>query len=172
MQYLPDTAMPNALHRLREFRSFAFDSCSLPGGAWAGRVDLLRRHRFYDALVVGGGDTVFAQAATGVPINARNSARFFFTKAHLAHYEKWAKPFHDDLTALGHVGCVNALVYHLWHGEIANRQYTQRHTMLTLNAFDPQTDIFIGPSGAWQWCSNKPEMHTALRAYFQNRLED
>ena len=58
----------------------------------------------------------------------------------------------------------------LWHGDIARRKYTERDRSLA--DFDPSSDIAIGSTGCWQWNSDKPTMHRAVREYFQSRRED
>jgi hypothetical protein len=148
-----------------------------PGGAhglvWAGHADFLRRHGFYDARIVGGGDLAFAYAAMGFPMEWGNvNFRRHFTPNQISHYESWAKPFYDELSSLGSVGCLDDVVYHLWHGEETNRQYNTRWRVLVDHAFDPNCDIRVNVEGSWSWNSDKPKMHKAMLAYFQERQED
>jgi hypothetical protein len=139
-----------------------------PGMAWAARRELLERHGFFDACVIGGGDTALACAAYGMPeiattlhrMNARQSAR----------YLAWAVPFHQDVC--GNVGALAGEIQHLWHGDLVNRRASERHVGLAVHDFDPHVDIAMGAQGAWRWASAKPALHAYVREYFQRRSED
>jgi hypothetical protein len=149
----------------------------LPGGGhgmvWAGQVDLLRKHGLYDARIVGGGDLAFAHAVIGVPLAAGDKeASRHFAQVQIDHYESWASAFRKELLQLGPVGCLDDIVYHLWHGERMNRRYATRYQVLVDHAFDPNLDIRINAEGTWSWNSDKPEMHKAMKVYFQERQED
>jgi hypothetical protein len=60
----------------------------------------------------------------------------------------------------------------LWHGTIENRRYAQRNKELYRLGFDPKNDIRISSTGAWEWASEKPELHAWARRYFVERDED
>jgi hypothetical protein len=143
------------------------------GGVWAGHVDFLRKHGFYDALIVGSNDAILAHAAIGTTFNAdRWKFDHRLMAPWIAHYEAWSSAFYDDLKRLGKTGCLGNTVYHLWHGEKADRQYVGRHRALADHAFDPSCDIRINEEGSWSWNSDKPEMHEAVRSYFSERREE
>jgi hypothetical protein len=72
----------------------------------------------------------------------------------------------------GNVGYIDHVAYHLWHGEIPNRRYWDRHDAVVKMGFDPATDITIGSNGAWQWARPRPELENFCIDYFQQRLED
>jgi hypothetical protein len=138
------------------------------GYAWASHRDLLERHRFYDACIVGGGDTAMMRAAYG---RFDDTARYLYMNAaRVEHYFDWARPFHADVG--GSVGHVDGTVFHLWHGETANRRYAQRQQDLSGFDFDPAEDIAVDRNGAWRWSSDKPAMHASVQAYFSSRRED
>ena len=135
------------------------------GMAWAARRGLLERHRFFDASVIGGGDTALACAAYGVaPVAAR---LHHMNPMHAARYEAWAKGFHRDVA--GQVGLVSGEIQHLWHGELSARNTTGRHVALAAQGFDPGVDLVHGSQGAWRWASAKPALHALLRDYFAMR---
>lgn len=135
------------------------------GYAWAARRDLLRRHGFYDAAIIGGGDRAVVCAAYGHfagliekhRMNPRQKQRFL----------DWAVPFQADVG--GRVGWIDGDLYHLWHGHIESRRYAERHAALAAQAFDPYTDIAIGEGGVWQWNSDKLALHRMLAEYFVSR---
>lgn len=139
-----------------------------PGMAWAAHRELLARHGFFDACVIGGGDTALACAAYGVPevavrlhgMNALQQRR----------YLAWAEGFHRDVR--GRVGSLDGEILHLWHGELSDRRASERHAGLGAHVFDPETDIAVGADGAWRWVSDKPALHDYVRDYFRRRNED
>lgn len=139
-----------------------------PGMAWAARRELIARHGFYDGCIIGGGDTALACAAYGVPdIAVRlHGMNAWQTRRYLA----WAAPFHRDVG--GRVGAIDGEIRHLWHGELAARRAGERHVGLDAHAFDPRADITLGQDGAWRWASDKPDLHSYVRRYFEGRSED
>jgi hypothetical protein len=87
-----------------------------------------------------------------------------------AHYLRWAQPFADAVQ--GRIGCVSGIALHLWHGDPVNRQYGSRNAILKRHGFDPATDLRLNGEGVWEWASEKPELHGAVKAYFGARRED
>ena len=60
----------------------------------------------------------------------------------------------------------------LYHGTFKNRKHGQRDVICKKFHFDPLKDIKIGKSGAWEWASDKPDLHKEVREYFYSRKED
>lgn len=139
-----------------------------PGFAWAATRDLLERHGFYDACIVGGGDTALASAAFGVWEHAMQI--HCLNRRQRERYSAWAETFHREVR--GSVTCLDGELFHLWHGTLADRRSRQRHQGLGAFAFDPGQDLMIAESGCWQWASDKPELHAYVRDYFFSRKED
>jgi hypothetical protein len=141
---------------------------NLLGYAWVARRSLLDAHGLYDASIIGGGDRDLAVAAYGffddaVDMRSKNAAS-------VAHYASWAQPFHRAVA--GRVEPIRGEIYHLWHGDLAGRRYIERTVQLHALGFDPHVDIAISPQGAWEWATDKPEVHAYLRSYFHSRRED
>jgi hypothetical protein len=141
---------------------------SAKGFAWAARRDLLDRHSFYDACIIGGGDSALAGAA-----------HHCFDELMLLHcmnehqrqrYITWAEPFYE--TVRGETAFLNADIFHLWHGDVGIRKGRSRHEGFQRFQFDPYIDITIGEDDSWQWSTDKPEMHEYVRGYFASRRED
>ena len=138
------------------------------GLAWAAKREILENYGLYDAIIVGGSDTALALALYGR--FEMLIKRLSLNSACREHYLNWARPYHQ---AIGErVGYVAGRVYHLWHGDIGNRAYVNRHKQLAGFTFEPNTDIAIGPNGAWQWARSRPELEGFLKNYFINRAED
>ena len=138
------------------------------GLAWASRRDLLEAFGLYDACILGSGDRAILCAALG---------KFeYCTRALLMndrrkeHYLAWARPYFEAVA--GRIGYISGRAFHLWHGEVKDRQYGVRDQSLEALDFDPFTDIEVDHSGAWRWSSDKQELHAFVRRYFESRDED
>ncbi len=138
------------------------------GMAWAMRREVLAQHGFYDGCVIGGGDTALLCAAYGVPDAI--TELWQMNAAQRDHYTRWASRFHENVK--GRVAALSGEVHHLWHGELENRRYFQRHLDLASHTFDPRTDLRPGADGPWRWATDKPALHALLREYFDTRHED
>ncbi|HTQ39593.1 MAG TPA: hypothetical protein VMJ32_11220 [Pirellulales bacterium] len=145
-----------------------FPGIRAPGHAWAARRKLLGQHGFYDACIIGGGDSALACAAYGeyevLPrLHVDNEPSF-------QHYLRWAEPFHR--CAQGRVSLVTGDLLHLWHGAMSDRRTRRRHRELASFQFDPFVDIALDNHGCWRWNSPKPAMHAFVANYFFARNED
>ena len=137
------------------------------GLAWAARREVLD-HGFYDACIMGSGNRAILCAELG---------RFDFGRQYnhmndrwAEHYLAWARPHFDRVR--GQVGFVKGTLLHLWHGNLKDRNYADRHREFSRFQFDPTSDIAADENGCWRWNSNKPEMHQFVRDYFGSRKED
>lgn len=138
------------------------------GLAWAANRRLLDDHGFYDAGIVGGGDSLMAAAMYG---RTDGSVRMFVLDApRREHYLRWAIPFQKSVG--GRVDYVPGTIYHLAHGSRENRRYEDRHASLASLNFDPDIDLRIGANGAWHWARCRPELEKFLMSYFIDRAED
>lgn len=138
------------------------------GLAWAAKRDILKKHGLYDALILGSADRAMTFAMFGCFDLATCSLNM--NEARERHYLKWAEPFHRSVG--GRIGYLNGRIYHLWHGDIENRGYADRHSILSRFNFDPETDLRIGANGAWQWARPRAEFQQAIVEYFARRAED
>jgi hypothetical protein len=141
---------------------------SSQGLAWAARREVLEANSFYDANIVGGGDALMVRAAYG-RFEAAMSIQEM-NEAQRDHYMRWARGYHRDVA--GKVAHVDGSVFHLWHGDKANRGYRERFTGLRHFGYDPFSDIAIDHGGAWRWNTDKPDLHAYVRSYFLSRKED
>src|SRR5215203_976470 len=138
------------------------------GYAWAARRELLDEHGFYDVCIVGGGDRAMAAAAYG--IFDMVVADHGMNERQEEHYLAWAEPYFESVG--GAVSFADNDLFHLWHGEMRDRWYGERHEGLRRFRFDPYEDIAIDENGSWRWASNKPQMHQWVKEYFVSRRED
>jgi hypothetical protein len=140
------------------------NTCAL-GAAWAVRRDILDRHGLFDEAIVGGGPRLAACAAYGTIDRVMDAQRM--NDRQRERYVAWAQRFASDIK--GSVSCIEGDVFHLWHGDLARRGYGTRFREFERFDFDPGSDITVGKNGAWQWGSDKPDLHHFLRSYFSSR---
>jgi hypothetical protein len=152
-----------------EFFSSEPNGAANPGSAWAFRRDLITEHGLYDAMVLGGGDRLFAYACLGWFEDAIALARLGPQRA--MHYLAWARPLYQRCR--GSIGVIEGRLLHLWHGSLHHRSYLDRHDALEHAGFDPDLHLTIGPGGAWEWTSSTPAgLRSLALNYLRNRLED
>jgi hypothetical protein len=141
---------------------------STAGLAWAARRQVLEKHGLYDACILGTGDRVMLCAALGkLDYGARAT---LMNDRWRRHYLAWARPYSESV--MGRVGSVRGRLFHLWHGDIEDRQYGERQRRLEAFDFDPFNDIAVDHGGCWRWNSDKKALHAFVRSYFESRNED
>ena len=86
------------------------------------------------------------------------------------HYLAWAAAHFRAVQ--GRIGCLDGGLVHLWHGDLTRRRDLERHREFREFVFDPGRDITVGSPGCWRWNSDKPEMHSYVKRYFESRGED
>ncbi len=139
------------------------------GFAWAARRSLLAAHPLYDRDIVGGADVPIAHALLGNEDfwAGNNFYCRHLTPAAMADIAQWSRSIYADVA--GSVAFTPGRVLHLWHGDMASRNYIARLQILLDNAYDPTQDVRIDGNGCWEWSSSKPELHAQVRAYFTAR---
>ncbi len=144
------------------------EGTAAPGFAWGVRREVLERHGFFDACILGGGDR--AMACAGTHSFDELMDRHYMNAKQREHYMGWARPFYE--TVRGEIGYFDQDIFHLWHGDVADRRTRSRHAGLQTFNFDPFSDIQLNSSGSWCWSSDKHELHEYVRGYFTARRED
>ncbi|SPE31986.1 conserved hypothetical protein [Candidatus Sulfotelmatomonas gaucii] len=148
-----------------DMRVNARTSCGL---AWAARREILDQFGFYDACVLGSGNRAIACAMLGRFCDAIDYMQMGPRWAR--HYMNWAQPYFEVVQ--GSVGFAEGGLFHLWHGELENRRYSQRHKFLGSRNFDPGKEIWLDDRGTWRWNGMKSEAEQYVRGYFEARRED
>jgi hypothetical protein len=148
--------------------SRSIDTSVAPGFAWAARREVFERSGIYDSCVVGGAVTVLASAAYGCFDHAMGLHRM--NDVQKQHYMAWAQPFHALVR--NETSFLDGKMFHLWHGEFANRRYRERHQEFSRFHFNPLEDVALDDNGCWRWNTNKPMLHAYVRDYLASRKED
>jgi hypothetical protein len=93
-----------------------------------------------------------------------------YTQPLFTHFASWGRGIHEAVK--GRMNAISGTVFHLWHGDNADRRYLARNRELLAMGFDPTTDIRIGASGCWEWASDKPDLQRWAGDMFVSRRED
>jgi hypothetical protein len=183
MDFTPDTPHWNAsltsrsvVQKLALGETTAQEACLLGGPlkgstsglAWASRRDFLERHGLYDACIIGGGDKAILSAALGTFDDFVRTREM--NPRSVEHYREWAKLYFKEVQ--GRIGYIRGGIFHLWHGDLHNRRTRETLRLFARFNFDPFVDIVVDGNGCWRWNSDKPEMHTWVKNYFESRKED
>ena len=91
------------------------------GFAWGARREVLDAIPLYDKALVGGADHIIAHAAAG-QINHSCIMKSFTQDIDAVN--EWSRLFYAVVR--GKIGYVPGDLYHIWHGDIAKRQYLKR----------------------------------------------
>jgi hypothetical protein len=143
------------------------------GYGWAMRRDVFRRVGLYEGAVSGSADhfmahAIFDRYGTCVEGALKHDHR------QLAHLKAWGRRFHACVQ--GRLGVVPGDLQHLWHGDLADRQYFSRMHAITDHGFDPWTDIVALPGRPLEWTdeavSRKAGLTNFFQRYFATRKED
>ena len=135
---------------------------------WAAWRSLLQRPPLIDVWVAGGGDVANCFAALGVPEAVIQ--RHQLTPAHAAYYLPRARALAQALG--GRVGHVPGTIRALWHGDLNQRGYRDRHGRVAQHGFDPARFLQLAPSGVWAWTDIAADLADDLREHFIRRNED
>lgn len=135
-----------------------------PGLAWGARREIIQKCKIYDAMVMGGGDTMFMHGLFDDLHNVLN----FCGNSLLPHYKEWARQLSDETK--GSFYYLDIRILHLYHGRAANRRYNLRDSWYRKYLFDPYEDIKREENGCWNF--KNLEMKKLVKKYFRMRNED
>jgi hypothetical protein len=138
------------------------------GLAWAARKDVLFQLGFYDAMVVGSGDRAMACAGFGRFEDAVSVASL--TNYRREHYLEWATQFNSLIKES--ISFLNGRLFHLWHGDLSNRRYLERHREFNKLNFNPYVDIVTNEFGCWEWREKDSKFQNFMKSYLTSRKED
>jgi len=139
------------------------------GMAWAARRSEFERCGLFDGAVIGGGDSVKTFAAL------RKFDHFIKTRPCSPGLVTYAENWIRRAEAAGLLQYLDNLphhVFHLWHGEVADRNYRGRRRVLVDHDFDPTVDIELAENGTWRWTHPQGELAREVGDYFFARKED
>lgn len=138
------------------------------GFGWAFRRGLFQQRGLYDVDILGGGDVSLLAALSGCYDMAIDAHRL--NERAKSHFLRWAAALHDEVDQ--RVTSVPGRIFHLWHGDLADRGYETRYEAFSRFQFDPEEDLALDEHRVWRWSSGKTEMHRYAAEYFRRRRED
>lgn len=120
-----------------------------------------------DFAILGSADNHMALALLGLVDESLN-------KNLHSNYIKLCKIFQErcNKNIKKNVGYVNGTIMHHYHGNKADRRYTDRWSILVNNKFDPLVDVYKDSNGLWQLDNTKIKLRDEIIRYFRVRNED
>jgi hypothetical protein len=136
------------------------------GYVWAARREFINKHKLYDPIITGAGDLFMLMAFTGNFgwLDYPEELRGYDMNA-ATHFFDWGFPVYKDTQ--GKIGHTSDVIFHMWHGDINNRNYLDLSKALQKNRFNPQEDLKLEINGSWKWASDKPKLHQAVKNIFK-----
>jgi hypothetical protein len=129
------------------------------GFAWGSKREVLDAVPLYDRALIGGADHIIAHASTG------EIGHVCITKSFtdvIDEVNEWSRRFYSIVR--GRVGYVKGNIYHLWHGDIENRQYLKR-----IQDFTPVTKQITKRDDNGLYVTDDGSNHQYIQDYFHVR---
>lgn len=147
----------------------AVDRHNCYGMAWSARRETIAACGHYDRNIVGGGDAVHVFAALS------RLDDYWSLRANTEHQKRDIHAWARRATEAGLISNIDSLqqdVFHLWHGNLADRNYRGRYDILSRHDFDPARDILVADNGTWRWRDPVSDLAREVGSYFGSRQED
>lgn len=145
-----------------------FMPCNHPATGIAFVVDskFFVQNELYDRGIVGGGDRIFANAILeNLILQDRILQNKNFNTVN--YIDEWNKKIRNNNYAVTYVdGCF----VHLYHGNMQNRQYINRHKILLENNYNPQNDV-VEKGGVLEWSVGNQKVCKQVRNFFLRRTK-
>jgi hypothetical protein len=135
-----------------------------PGMAFASRVSTIKKHHFYDKNIVGAGDLILI-ACLFNRIDELFENREL-SSAHKSDIKKWASKIWQENYK---VSFLPGQLYHLWHGNLKNRNYATRWKILSSHKYDPLKSLTINSSHTWSWKKVSAIFIKDIQQYMKNK---
>jgi len=121
---------------------------------------------FYDRSIIGGGDRIMLGAFTGHYGGVRKK----FSRRMARHVVDHGRSI-SALVGPANISYTPGVVLHIWHGDLADRDYRNRYQILLDNDYAPDEDVRVNGGGMLEWSSDKPSLHRQVSDYFSRRKE-
>lgn len=135
-----------------------YDKHGHVGFAWGARREILDIVPLYDRALIGGADHIIAHAAAG---QIGHSCMLKSFTDDIDAVNEWSKKFYSIVR--GRISYVKGDLYHIWHGDIENRQYLKR-----IQDFTPTSKEIteVDENGLYVTKNNENEY---VKEYFNHR---
>lgn len=140
-----------------------------PGFAWAWRREALNAMGgLMEHVLLGSADWHMAWALSGRVEETMKGHWMAPSYRHLCL--KWQRA--ADHHIQGHLGYVDGLLMHHWHGKKVDRGYRTRWRIMADHSYDPGQDLEKDWQGVVRITDKKPRLVDDVRQYFRRRNED
>jgi len=126
------------------------------GFGWAFTRTWYNKFGFFDNAVLGSGDAFFSYGIHGIVFDVEK------TEMYKKEVEEWIA----TMVPLPRVSYLPVTVYHMFHGHLKDRNYTQRHLFVD-NIFDI---IYKNRDGVFELADSN--LNEKLYEYFKERMDD
>jgi hypothetical protein len=142
------------------------------GFAWAARREFLRDIGLYERCIAGAGDMLLCYGLAGLAgeFIARQRSMGWGFYGDCRSYRAWSQRAFE--TCRERIGCLDQGIFHLFHGDLRDRQYRARFDGLIPFALDLDTDIHADDGAPWLWKRNRAALNEYFLRYFRHRYED
>lgn len=137
-----------------------------PGMTLAVNIAKKATFEYYEFNIVGGGDSVLAAGASNRLIE--EFSRNLYTPEHERSIRKWHEKIFSSTDRLGYV---KNEINHLWHGNLDDRQYMDRHNILLRNKYNPELDIEKEKDCPIKMDIKKIKMRDEIKKYLFSRSD-
>ncbi len=151
----------------REVLEQQYNNFGHPGYAWAIRREFITRIGFFDCAILGSADHLMAFGFFGIERKADSQK---YCSSIMQAWKLWREKIQNS--EIGQVGYCGGTVLHLWHGDIIDRKYGERDSILRSAKFQINKDLDIDSSGLWYWKNNNQKFRSKIENYFKMRHED
>lgn len=139
--------------------NYNYDIHGHVGFAWGMRRSIFDQIGLYDKALIGGADHIMAHAAAGQIPHLCITKTF---TGNINEVNEWSKKFYSHVK--GSIGYVRGDVYHLWHGNLGDRQYFKM-----VKEFTPMSKSITEKDNNGLYVTKTKEQEEYLKEYFDKR---
>jgi len=147
------------------------DQHTHPGYAWAiSKNGYNKIIKLPDMFIVGGADSRIAYGILNIDLYISNyeEENIYFCE----EFKKYIIEYQNKISMLS-FSYIECNIYHFYHGNIKNRQYFNRHKLLSEYNYNPFTDLKYNKDGLIEPTNNfSTDLLCCIKKYFYNRKED
>ena len=136
-----------------------YDKHGHVGFAWGAKRSVLEAMPLYDRALIGGADHIIAHAAAGQI--GHSCLQKSFTED-IDAINDWSEDFEKVIN--GKISYVVGDLYHIWHGDIAKRQYLKR-----IQEFTPKAKQITKKDANGLYVADELNGDTYMKEYFNHR---
>jgi len=148
-----------------------------PGFGWAARSEILKKIPLYESCIVAGENdsliffaSLFQSEKNKIKVLDSHLVKSRLNPKMKNHFIDWAKKWSELVE--DKVGYSENRIKVLHHGKMENRKYVDSHKIYWDNEYNPLVDISGKKEGPLTWNTDKPNLHSSVKEYFQSRDED